>query len=164
MILPVAISALLAVGAADQGAAPEWLVDAREQFVSACVDGALRTEAQSQEVTFAELPGAIRRLYGSHYSGHFYRLGSDHPSYLIEVTRNDTHRRIVAICGLAVPGRSRLFLIAANVIRPLAEASHPPGSAPYDYLSATMVGDFVVLEALKLPPGADTSAPLPPPR
>jgi hypothetical protein len=163
VIFPIALSALLAVGAADQGAAPEWLVDAREQFVSACVDGAPRTVAQSQEVTFAELPGAIRRLYGSHYSGHFYRLGADRPSYLIEVTRSDTQRRIAAICGLAVPGGHRLFLIFANIIHPLSEASHPPGGAPYDYLSARIVGDYVVLEAQRLAPGADTSAPLPPP-
>lgn len=116
MILPLAMSALLAAGAADQGPAPEWLVDAMVQFQSACLEGELRTGMPSQEVQLADLPGPLQRRYRAPYAGRFLRLGADHPSYLIQVTSADPSSEHASVCALAVYGSRHSDALLLNAM------------------------------------------------
>ena len=103
------IAALLLVlqpaptGAA-QPQAPSRRQEAVGQFASACFDGALRTRAPYREIPPAEAPPALRNRYRYGFSGRYFRIGADRPSYLVLVSATASSAAFTRVCGLAVPG------------------------------------------------------------
>jgi hypothetical protein len=126
---------------------PVWLQTAMDQFISACYEGSLRTSVSVQEVTKADLPGAVRRRYSDSFVGRFYRLGDRDPSYLVQVTSNDPSSEYDMICGLAVPGSRHLPALMGNVLR--YENAYPRDrSDPQSHatVSGSIVGGMVLLQ------------------
>jgi hypothetical protein len=156
--MPFALALLIAAQGPTAGQAPQWLIDARAQFISACADGNLQTTAPMQEIQRADLPGNVRRRYRDDYTGHFYRLGTDHPNYLIQVATSNARRQFDQICALAVPGRNSMMLtLFGNVTDPVIRARRADPADHRDTVTQTDAGGFIVLEISHFAPGADPS-------
>lgn len=147
------------LGAA-QPAAPTREQEAVGQFASACFDGALRTSVPYREIQRSEAPSALRGRYREGFSGHYYRIGADRPSYLIVLATTASTDDFRSVCGLAVPGM-RLGTLFNSAIESLTgrryaaaamqSASSATFSNPDDgyVVTGEIVGGYTLLEVFQ---------------